>query len=265
VAPSQWPDIPQGERVRKLLIPLLGALVLQLGLVQAAMASGDDGTTTTTAGQTTTTTTTAGQTTTTAAGQTTTTAAGQTTTTTAGQTTTTAAGQTTTTAAGQTTTTAAGQTTTTAAGQTTTTAPAPEPQIGVFSRQPARGPVGTTIAVRSVTPCVPPQDATHPEVEVVMLNEHDLDQGTVTIDEVFPVGSDGTWSGSLTVPADAEVGEYFIVAACFASSSPTEEPFLIYQPQGFTVVAAAVSPPTPPVTPPSPPAVAVPGTPTFTG
>jgi hypothetical protein len=256
VAPSQWPDIPQGERVRKFLIALLGALVMQLGLVQAAMASGDDGTTTT-AGQTTTT---AGQTTTTA-GQTTTTA-GQTTTT-AGQTTTTA-GQTTTTA-GQTTTTA-GQTTTTA-GQTTTstTGPEPEPQIGVFSRQPARGPVGTTIAVRSVTPCVPPQDATHPEVEVVMLNEHDIDQGMATIDEVFPVGGDGTWSGSLTVPADAEVGEYIIVAACFASSSPTEEPFLIYEPQGFTVVAEAVSPPAPPVTPPSPPAVAVPGTPTFTG
>jgi hypothetical protein len=223
--------------VRKFLVALLGALVLQLGLVQAAVA--DE--TTTTAGQTTTT---VGQTTTTA-GQTTTTA---------GQTTTTV-GQTTTTA-GQTTTTV-GQTTTTA-GQTTTTGPEGEPQTGVFDRQPASGPVGTVIAVQSVTPCVPPDDAAAPEVEVVLFNEHDLQQGALTIDEVFQVGADGSWSGNVIVPAGTELGDYFIDAACFAGASPTEEPFLIYQPQGFTVVAA-------PVTPPAPPAVAVPGTPTFTG
>jgi hypothetical protein len=209
--------------VRKFLVALLGALVLQLGLVQAAVA--DE--TTTTAGQTTTT---------------------------VGQTTTTA-GQTTTTA-GQTTTTV-GQTTTTA-GQTTTTGPEGEPQTGVFDRQPASGPVGTVIAVQSVTPCVPPDDAAAPEVEVVLFNEHDLQQGALTIDEVFQVGADGSWSGNVIVPAGTELGDYFIDAACFAGASPTEEPFLIYQPQGFTVVAA-------PVTPPAPPAVAVPGTPTFTG
>jgi hypothetical protein len=209
--------------VRKFLVALLGALVLQLGLVQAAVA--DE--TTTTVGQTTTT---------------------------AGQTTTTA-GQTTTTA-GQTTTTV-GQTTTTA-GQTTTTGPEGEPQTGVFDRQPASGPVGTVIAVQSVTPCVPPDDAAAPEVEVVLFNEHDLQQGALTIDEVFQVGADGSWSGNVVVPAGTELGDYFIDAACFAGASPTEEPFLIYQPQGFSVVAA-------PVTPPAPPAVAVPGTPTFTG
>jgi hypothetical protein len=226
--------------VRKFLVALLGALVLQLGLVQAAVA--DE--TTTTTGQTTTT---VGQTTTTA-GQTTTTAGQTTTTTTAGQTTTTA---------GQTTTTE-GQTTTTAGQTTTTTGPEGEPQTGVFDRQPASGPSGTVIAVQSVTPCVPPDGATAPEVEVVLFNEHDLQQGALTIDQVFQVGADGSWSGNVIVPAGTELGDYFIDAACFAGASPTEEPFLIYQPQGFTVVAA-------PVTPPAPPAVAVPGTPTFTG
>ncbi len=231
--------------MRKVLIALLGALVLQLGLVQTALA--DDGSSaTTTTGQTTTTTT-AGQTTTTA-GQTTTTA---------GQTTTTA-GQTTTTTAGQTTTTAAGQTTTTAGQTTTTTEPEAGPLTGVFDRQPASGPIGTVIAVRSVTPCIPPKDAANPEVEVVLFNEHSLQQGELTIDEVFPLGADGTWSGEVIVPADAELGEYIIDAACFAGASLNEEPFLIYQPQGFTVVAAAV-------TPPAPPAAAVVREPNLTG
>ena len=189
--------------MRKFLVALLGALVLQLGLVQAAVA--DE--TTTTAGQTTTT---------------------------------------------------AGQTTTTAGQTTTTTGPEGEPQTGVFDRQPASGPGGIVIAVQSVTPCAPPENAANPEVEVVLFNEHDLQQGALTIDQVFQVGTDGSWSGNVIVPADAELGEYIIDAACFAGTSPTEEPFLIYQPQGFTVVAAAV-------TPPAPPAVAVPGTPTFTG
>jgi hypothetical protein len=210
--------------VRKVLIALLGALVLQLGLVQTALAddpTGSSATTTTTAGQTTTT-----------------------------------AGQTTTTA-GQTTTTA-GQTTTTAGETTTTTEPEAGPLTGVFDRQPASGPVGTVIAVRSVTPCVPPKDAANPEVEVVLFNEHSLQQGELTIDEVFPLRADGTWSGEVIVPADAELGEYIIDAACFAAASPTEEPFLIYQPQGFTVVAAAV-------TPPAPPAAAVVREPNLTG
>jgi hypothetical protein len=194
--------------VRKLLIALLGALVLQLGLVQAAVA--DDPT-------------------------------GSSTSTTAGQTTTTA-----------------GQTTTTAGQTTTTAAPEAGPEIGVFDRQPGSGPVGTIITVKSVTPCVPPQGASNPEVEVVLFNEHDIQQGALTIDEVFQVGADGTWSGQVTVPADAELGESAIDAACFASAAPTEEPFLIYEPQGFTVTPAAV-------TAPAPPAVAVPGTPNFTG
>jgi hypothetical protein len=236
--------------VRKFLIALLGALVLQLVLVQAAVADDptDSSTTTTTTGPTTTTT---GQTTTTS-GQATTTTAGQATTTTGGQATTT------TTTAGQTTTTG-GQATTTTAGQTTTTTgPEAGPEIGVFDRQPASGPVGTVITVKSVTPCVPPEDAPNPEVEVVLFNEQDIRQGTPTIDEVFEVGADGTWSGQVTVPGDAGLGEYFIDAACFAGASLTEEPFLIYEPQTFTVTPAVV-------TAPARPAVPVPGTPNFVG
>jgi hypothetical protein len=199
--------------VRKLLIALLGALVLQLGLVQAAVA--DDAT-------------------------------GSSTTTTVGQTTTTV---------GQTTTTV-GQTTTTV-GQTTTTSEA-GPETGVFHRQPSSGPVGTVITVKSVTPCVPPPDAANPEVEVVLFNEQGIQQGELTIDKVFQVSANGTWSGKVTVPSDAELGDYTIDAACFAGASPTEEPFLIYEPQGFTVTAAGV-------TAPAQPAAPVSAAPTFTG
>ena len=191
--------------MRKFLIALLGTLVLQLGLVQAAVADEPTGssTTTTTTGQTTTTTTTVGQT-------------------------------------------------------TTTTGPEAGPETGVFHRQPSSGPVGTVIAVKSVTPCVPPQDASNPEVEVVLFNEQGIQQGELTIDKVFQLGADGTWSGKVTVPADAELGEYTIDAACFAGASPTEEPFLIYQPQGFIVTAAGV-------TTPAQPAAPVSAAPTFTG
>ena len=184
--------------MRRLLIALLGALVLQLGLLQAAEAQDD---TTTTAPPTT-----------------------------------------------------VGPTTTappTTVAPTTTT---PGPEFGLFDRQPASGPVRTVIAVNSVTPCVPPQGASNPEVDVLLFNQRDIDQNTdPTAFEVFAIGADGTWSGKLTVPADAELGKYFLAAACFAGAE--EEPFLDYEEQQFTVTAA----------PGAPPAVAVPGTPTVTG
>jgi len=181
--------------VRKFLIALLGALVLQLGLVQAAVA--DDTTTSSS------------------------------------------------TPAPSSSTTTSSSTPAPSSSTTTTTPGGTEPQTGVFDRRPASGPVQTVIAVKSITPCVPPQGASSPEVEVVLFNERDLQQGVLTIDELFQVNADGTWSGKVTVPADAALGQNVIVAACFAS--PTDvEPFLIYQPQGFTVTAAAVPPPAPP-------------------
>ena len=198
--------------MRRLLIALLGVLVLQLGVVQAAVAQ--DPTTTTEPTTTVAPTTTVGPTTTT-----------------------------------EPTTTVAPTTT---VGPTTT---APGPEFGVFDRQPASGPVRTVIAVKSVTPCVPPAEAPNPNVTVALFNQRDIDQNTVTVFKVFAVGADGTWSGKLTVPGDAELGKYFIAAACFAGVSQTEEPFLIYEEQQFTVTAAAGAPP----------AAAVPGAPTVTG
>jgi hypothetical protein len=186
--------------VRRVLIALLGALVLQLGLLQAAEAQDTTTTTTTTAPPTT-------------------------------------------------------EAPTTTAAPTTTEAPTtPGPEFGVFDRQPASGPVRTVIAVNSVTPCVPPQGAPNSEVSVLLFNQRDIDQNSdPTAFEVFAVGADGTWSGKLTVPADAELGKYFLAAACFAGVE--EEPFLEYEEQQFTVTAA----------PGAPPAVAVPGAPTVTG
>jgi len=195
--------------VRKFLIALLGALVLQLGLVQAAVA--DDTTTSSSTPAPSSSTTTSSST-----------------------------------PAPSSSTTTSSSTPAPSSSTTTTTTPGgTEPQTGVFDRRPASGPVQTVIAVKSITPCVPPQGASSPEVEVVLFNERDLQQGVLTIDELFQVNADGTWSGKVTVPADAALGQNVIVAACFAS--PTDvEPFLIYQPQGFTVTAAAVPPPAPP-------------------
>lgn len=92
----------------------------------------------------------------------------------------------------------------------------------------------------------------------MLFNERDIRQGTATIDEVFQVSATGTWSGKVTVPGDAELGDYTIDAACFAGASPTEEPFLIYEPQGFTVTAAGV-------TAPAQPAAPISAAPTLTG
>jgi cytoskeletal protein RodZ len=193
--------------MRKALIAALGALVLQLGLVQAAVA--DNPSDSSSSSSSTTSSSTSSSTT----------------------------------------------SSSTSSSTTSTTAGPTGPQIGVFDRRPASGPVRTVITVKSITPCVPPADAPNPEVDVALFNQHDVDHNTVTAFEVFAVGTDGTWSGKLTVPADAEVGQYFLTAACFAGVSQTNEPFLIYEEQRFTVTAAAVAPP----------AAAVPGAPSFTG
>ena len=174
--------------MRKVLIALLGALVLQLGLVRTAVA---DPTTTTAP-----------------------------------------------------TTTAAPTTT---VGPTTTT---PAPQTGVFDRRPSSGPVGTVIAVKSITPCVPPEGASSPEVDVVLFNG----RGNGIAVKTFPIGADGTWSGNLTVPANTAAGAYTLGSFCFASISE-QNPFFVYEAQEFTVTTAAVSKPAVPVT----------KAPTFTG
>ena len=97
-----------------------------------------------------------------------------------------------------------------------------------------------------------PAPGANPEVDVLLFNQRDIDQN---LDHRLCGVCDRRrrWSGKLTVPADAELGKYFLAAACFAGVE--EEPFLDYEEQQFTVTAA----------PGAPPAVAVPGTPTVTG
>jgi hypothetical protein len=193
--------------MRKLLFVLVGALLLQLGLLQTALADTTDSSRTTDPVNTTT------------------------------------------------------------APTTAPTSTTPEPDTGVLSRTPAAGPVGTHITVSSSTPCTPPEDATAPEVEVVLVNPDRPDDDPLTGD-VFDVDADGAWQGELVVPTGTQAGRYELDAACYPNDNPDSEPYFIYELKSFTVTAASTPPPpAPPSTQQSSsrPATPVSGSPTFTG
>jgi hypothetical protein len=133
---------------------------------------------------------------------------------------------------------------------------------GEFTRSPASGPAGTKVDVRSRTKCVADGGDVGSTVEVVMIARDDLDSPDEPeiVDLVLDTRKDGSWRTKLTVPSSAEPGDVqVIIAACFADEAdvtdPDTPPFVIYQPQTFTVTGA----------PEAPPAEPVPGDPSFTG
>ena len=143
----------------------------------------------------------------------------------------------------------------------------PDPELpelpdltGTFTRTPASGPAGTKIAVTSVTKCVDDGDVGS-TAEVVMINGEDLeDENPDFVDKLVDTKDDGSWATKLTVPSSAKAGDVFVlIAACFADegdlTDPDTPPFIIYEPQLFTVTGA----------PKAPVADPVPGDPTFTG
>ena len=245
--------------MRRLAFTLLSGLLIALLAVPGASAQVSSSMSPT-AGETTT----GGEPTTTASQPTTTLQAATTTT-----------GGTTTTTLGEETTTTLSATTTTLGEETTTTLSEEPPGIGEgrLSLEPASGPEGTAISVRSIDPCVPPKDAEEPVVGVFLLDGTTVEEELVTVLEVnvFGVEADGHWSGSLQVPEGAPAGEHFVDALCFPSleeyelllSSSGEEGtiYFIYLPASFTVTRA----PAKPSLPPAPPAKPVTKTPTFTG
>ena len=95
-----------------------------------------------------------------------------------------------------------------------------------------------------------------------MINRDDLDSPDEPefVDKVLDTAKDGSWTAKLTVPSSAQPGDVeIVIAACFADeddvTDPDSPPFVIYEPQTFTVTGA----------PEAPPADPVPGDPSFTG
>lgn len=154
-----------------------------------------------------------------------------------------------------------------------------------ISRTPTEGPPGTVIEL-SGTGCLLYGRAT--ERVGIFMYSREFDTSTT-----FPVASDGTWSGSLAVPAQAPPGNYRIRASCIEQDQVlpgVETDFRVLQGSTTTTTttastttttaASTTSAPvtssnnvpqlssvstTPTTLPPTPRAVAVLGEPRFTG
>lgn len=114
----------------------------------------------------------------------------------------------------------------TAATATAAAAPGqPAGAVPTFTRSPASGPGGTQIAL-SGTEC----PAGKPVAAAALFDPAD---NLVAETPDFPVGGDGSWSGTLIVPAASSAGQYEVDAGCFASDQDPD-PFL-YDPLPFTV------------------------------
>jgi hypothetical protein len=104
-------------------------------------------------------------------------------------------------------------------------------QTGTFTSSPSSGPPGTTISVQSVTPCMPPASSPGggPFIRLA------LQRGSVTLGTAqIPLGSGGSWSGSITVSSSASAGTAQLTAFCIAGPQ-AEGAVLEYTPHTFTV------------------------------
>ncbi len=106
-------------------------------------------------------------------------------------------------------------------------------QTGTFTSSPSSGPAGTTISAQSVTPCVPPASSPGggPFIRLT------LQRGSVTLGSAqIPLGSGGSWSGSVTVSSSASPGSAQLTAFCIAGPQ-AEGAVLEYTPHTFTVTS----------------------------
>ena len=102
-------------------------------------------------------------------------------------------------------------------------------QSGSFNSSPSSGRPGTTITVSSNATCPPPEGAEDPFVVVGLLDEVD----DAIVEEAFDVSDSGTWSGTFTVPDDAEDGTYAVAAECFPDED--SDAYYAYADNRFTV------------------------------
>ena len=116
-----------------------------------------------------------------------------------------------------------------------------------FAMSPTSGPPGTVVSV-SGTGCAP---------GLLLAPAQDFVAVTVStgtpVSARFAVSAGGSWSGTITVPADAAALPALVTAVCVSDGLPSL--LTIYLPKAFTVTAPAeTTPSTSPVTNPAPPA-----------
>lgn len=161
--------------------------------------------------------------------------------------------------------------TTSAPDPTTTLTPTPDPTDpgdpdeeildGTFTMTPSSGKAGTTITMKSKTACVDAEGTVGRVVEIVLTTEAELEDqdAEFTVDKAIDTDAKGAWNTTVKVPKSAKVGEeYLAVALCYPTGSTygdDSEPFLIYDPQVFTVTGDDKAPVADPV----------PGDPDYTG
>lgn len=103
-------------------------------------------------------------------------------------------------------------------------------QSETLNASPQSGGPGTVINLSSVSPCTLPQGVTGaPFVKVT------LTRGSQTLAQKdFTLATDGSWSGTITVPASATAGAASLLGYCFASPQ-AEGAIFAYQAVAFTV------------------------------
>jgi streptogramin lyase len=112
---------------------------------------------------------------------------------------------------------------------------------GSLAFSPGSGPAGSTVGVSSVTPC--PTAPLQAEESRVSLTSS---AGTVFATAAVSPDGSGNWSATLTVPANAANGTYYIAASCETSGG--------YVTQNYAAGVLTVAPPAAPVPGPQGPA-----------
>ncbi len=124
-----------------------------------------------------------------------------------------------------------------------------------FTATPATGPTGTAVAVAGTDCRLPGSDEPGDGVVVTLVR-----RGAVEVGTTVEVGPDGTWRGSLTVPAGTPAGDYRLRAKCVAPGWDESDP-VTYARRTFTVTGAGpAAPAADPSTPETPDDTAAPGT-----
>lgn len=116
-----------------------------------------------------------------------------------------------------------------------TTAPAAASALD-YSISPSSGTAGTTITVRSISPCpTPPSGSSHFAVEITVL-DHSFQ--TAAGDAQVLTEPDGNWATDVQISPSVRNGAYRVFARCFASDGEEATAYALYEPVKDFVVTS---------------------------